>query len=120
MENTKENAQATADAVISNPVTVSTVKEYATNNGFTQIVPTVRANENGYTYLTFINADNKAENVYFSKEAAKLEKTKVGSIVGKGYFDDLTISEYARESDGAAMTKLGVKGGNRAELEDLL
>jgi len=47
-----------------------TVKEFTVDKGFTQIVPVVRTNVNGYPYLTFITEANVAENVYFSKAAS--------------------------------------------------
>lgn len=47
------------------------VKQFASEKGFTQIVPKVRVNENGYPYVTFIDGKNEAENIYFSKRAAE-------------------------------------------------
>lgn len=46
------------------------IKEYAQSKGITQIAPVVRTNVNGYPYLTLINAENVADNVYFSKAAS--------------------------------------------------
>jgi len=48
-----------------------TVKELCASKNFTSLAPVVRTNENGYPYITFIDKDNKAENIYFSKAAAQ-------------------------------------------------
>lgn len=47
-----------------------TIKEFCVKQGFTQIVPVVKTNINGYPYLTFIKGDNTAENIYFSRKAS--------------------------------------------------
>lgn len=49
---------------------VSTIKDYCKSKGFKQIAPTVRVNTNGYPFITFIDAINVAENIYFSRNAA--------------------------------------------------
>jgi hypothetical protein len=49
---------------------VNTIKDYCKSKGFTQIAPSIRSNTNGYPFITFIDAANKAENIYFSKNAA--------------------------------------------------
>ncbi len=49
-----------------------TAKEFMTNNGYTQFVKLVRCNSNGYPYITFIDSDNVATNVYFSKAASAM------------------------------------------------
>lgn len=54
----------------SKPLTVVSVKEWAKANGFVQMNPTIKTNEKGYPFVTFINKENKAENVYFSKKAS--------------------------------------------------
>lgn len=38
--------------------------------GLTEIVPKVRINSNGYPYVTFINSDNVATNIYFTVNAS--------------------------------------------------
>ncbi len=50
---------------------VSTIKDYCKSKGFTQIAPAIRTNTNGYPFITFIDANNIAENIYFSKNASK-------------------------------------------------
>lgn len=49
---------------------VVTIAEFAQERGFVSVAQEVRENANGYPYVTFIDADNVAENVYFSKDAA--------------------------------------------------
>lgn len=49
---------------------VQSIQEFAAEKGFVQFIPTVRANTQGYPFITFIDADNKAENIYFSKAGA--------------------------------------------------
>ena len=46
------------------------VKEFCSIMNFVQIAPEVRTNVNNYPYVTFINKDNVAENIYFSSKAA--------------------------------------------------
>jgi ATP sulfurylase len=58
---------ATVETVMLETVTL---KEFMSKHGFTQIVKDIRSNKNGIPYLTFITADNKAENIYFSKRLA--------------------------------------------------
>jgi len=54
-----------------NALRTVSVSEFAASKGFTQIIPTIRANVNGYPFVTFINDNNEAENVYFSKSSAE-------------------------------------------------
>ena len=49
---------------------VLTLREFCALKGFVQLAPVVRVNDNGYPFITFIDAANKAENVYFSKSAS--------------------------------------------------
>ncbi len=58
---------------------VQTIPEFAKEHGFIQVVDEIRLNTNGYPYVTFINKDNEAENVYLSKAAG--EKVHEGEQV---------------------------------------
>jgi len=49
-----------------------TAKEFMLKLGFTQFVKLVRCNCNGFPYLTFIDNNNVATNVYFSKAASTM------------------------------------------------
>ena len=76
MENLLENS----DAVNIRPTTMSVVdfcKSFVSldRNGketvvLTEIVPKIRVNANGYPYVTFINSDNVATNIYFTVNAS--------------------------------------------------
>lgn len=113
---TTANVTANVEATESN-VVVYEVQDFIKVKEFTQVVKEIRANANGYKYVTFITAGNIAENVYFSKGAAE-EVGPAKTPIGKGFFKELVVSEYARESDGVIMMKLSRKGGNRLELDD--
>lgn len=63
MENLLENA------VNTRPTTMSVV-EFCKSNDLTEIVPKIRVNSNGYPYVTFINSDNVATNIYFTVNAS--------------------------------------------------
>lgn len=92
------------------------IKDFAKAQGFVQINKTVRTNVNGYPYITFINAKNEAENVYFSKGGA--EEVKAGDNfieVASNY--DITM---ATNAEGEVRAKLCRKGGDRVSIDDLL
>ena len=93
------------------------VKQFCTEQGFVQIVKRVRSNANGYCFLTFITADNKAENVYFSKALDEL--TAEGTSVTKDYLSDKEIA-IVTNSSGEIRWKVCSKGGSlRADVDDL-
>jgi hypothetical protein len=48
------------------------IREFVDAEGYQEVNKEVRTNTNGYPFVTFINAENEAENIYFSKEQAKL------------------------------------------------
>lgn len=50
---------------------VESVKAFCIAQGFKQVTPKVRVNQNGYPFVTFIKSNNEAENIYFSKKAAE-------------------------------------------------
>jgi hypothetical protein len=76
----------------------------------------VRHNVNGYAYLTFINKDNQAENIYFSKGAS--EELMEGQVVDKDFLANYEIMDTTN-ADGEVRTKLVRKGGTRLELAEL-
>ena len=108
---------------ITNPVQQETelvtksIKEFVKDNGFTTIANTVRKNRNGYPFITFINDDNEAENIYFSKKAS--EGLEEGQPVNKELFKDLYIAE-TENAEGEKRMKLCKGGGNRLAIDDLL
>lgn len=95
---------------------VVTVAEFARTNKFTQIAPKVRANKNGYPFITFIDANNKAENVYFSKAAAK--NVKEGDSVTKDMLKGISVAPDTKNAAGESRVKL--VSSDRLDLEGLL
>lgn len=98
------------------PLETISVRDWMQANGFVQVYKEVRVNENGYPYVTFINADNKAENVYFSKNESKTHHE--GMAIERGFFDNLQIADVAN-ADGEVRTKLVGLNSNRIGVEDL-
>lgn len=93
---------------------VLTIKEFIASKKFASIVPIVRVNKNGYPYLTFIDSDNKAENVYFSKKAMVAE----GQVIDKQFLAGYQIAEVENGA-GEKRTKL-ISNSARVSLADLL
>lgn len=98
------------------PILAMPIKQFAQEKDFKQIVPTVRANTNKYPYLTFIDSKNVAENVYFSKNGAKL--VKEGDTVTKDMLAMFQVAETENEA-GEKRMKL-ISNSERIELSDLL
>ena len=110
-------AQTSAPVSTSAPLQTIGVKDFMIAQGFVSIVKTVRANANQYPYVTFINAKNVAENIYFSKRASVA--VTEGEEIGKGWLDKFQIA-ITTNAVGEPRTKLVSKGeGLRTELNDL-
>ena len=92
------------------------VKDFAKKRNFVSIVPTVRANENGYPYITFIDGDNKAENVYFSRAASAA--VPAGTVVDKALLEKYQIG-YTKNAAGEERVKL-ISNSERVDLSTLL
>jgi hypothetical protein len=108
---------------ITNPSTESTITtmsiaDFFAKHNVAQVNKTVATNTNGYPFVTFINKDNVAENVYFGKkDAIKYPKD---TPIAKGFFNTLQIAE-TKNADGEIRMKLCSKGaGNRLDVADLL
>tara|TARA_R110000796_G_scaffold118353_5_gene231999 strand:- start:8325 stop:8684 length:360 start_codon:yes stop_codon:yes gene_type:complete len=114
-----ENPTAASTGTTSTTSIVGTysMAEFFKQAGIIQVNPKVNANKNGYPFITFIDGDNKAENVYFSKSLAP-SFPKDTAIV-KGFFDDIQILNLKYE-DGETRLKLSSKGGNRLDAMALL
>lgn len=93
---------------------VQSIVEFAKASGFVQIVKTIRANTNGYPFLTFINKDNVAENIYFSKSA----QVVVGAPVTAEMLKQFQIAQCIN-AQGEPRTKL-VSNSERLDIADLL
>lgn len=95
----------------------TSVQSYMKAKDFNQVVNHVRQNTNGYSYVTFINTANEAENVYFSKNASA--KFAQGDAIVKGFFDNIEVGEYPNAA-GELRTKLTLKGESmRVDANDL-
>jgi len=94
---------------------VQTIKDFCKSKGFTQVAPSVRENTNKYPFITFIDKDNKAENIYFSKAGAK--QVAVGTPVDKALLTTFQIG-YATNEQGEVRIKL-ISNSERLELADL-
>lgn len=89
------------------------LKEFMAEKGFTQVIPVVRKNSNSYPFLTFTNAKNEAENVYFSKSmSADAGKVDIE------FLRSLKACETAN-AEGDLRWKLTDSAGTRVELADL-
>ena len=83
---------------------------------FAQIIPVVRRNTNGYAFLTFTSADNKAENIYFSKTMS--DSLTEGEKVSIDFLRSLKACETAN-SNGELRWKLTDSAGSRVDLSAL-
>lgn len=94
---------------------ISTVLNFSKSKGFVSINPQVRINTNKYPYLTFLDKEGKAENVYFSKSSAG--RVAEGQFLGKDDFKALSIAEVKNE-EGEDRMKLTFS--NYVSIEDML
>jgi hypothetical protein len=102
---------------MANQLSTVSVQEFMRSNNFISVVKLVRENANGYPYVTFITADNKAENIYFSKNASAM--TATGETIARGFFSPFMIG-YTTNAEGESRTKLVSQGeSNRITAEDL-
>ena len=98
------------------PLRVQSVRDYMLENKLT-VHNAVRHNTNGYAYLTFINADNEAENVYFAKTiSANFAKDMP---VVRGFFDELQIGWTTNEGGEQRVKLIPIGNGTRLETADL-
>ena len=95
---------------------VSSIKDFAKQKGFVQLVPSVRVNMNGYPFVTFIDGDNKSENIYFSKKAA--QGVTAGTPVSKEMIGNYQIAITENE-EGEERIKL-ISNSDRVNIADLL
>lgn len=116
---TNRRTQATATE-ITNDLKVITVKEFIQENNFVEVNNEVNENTNGYPFVTFIDADNKAENVYFSIEESQNHQKGDPISVVDGFFKDLQIA-FTTNANGEERIKLvGMGSSKRESLADLL
>jgi hypothetical protein len=97
-----------------------TVKDWAAEFNLKQIGNggVVNYNTNGYPYITFVDANNEAENIYFSKRGAQM--VAEGQVIEKGFFDDFQMCLAMSPTNGL-LWKISPKGeSTRIELADVL
>lgn len=94
----------------------ATIKDFCAERGFTQLGNnnSVGITVKGVTFVTFINAENVAENIHFSKGSTAV----AGEAVTKELLEGYQIV-YTTNAQGEHRIKLGRKGGNRVLLTDL-
>ena len=108
---------------VTNPTANSTeikamsVPDFFKASNISQVNPVVDVNVNGYPFITLINANNEAQNIYFSKKAST--SYSKGTPIVKGFFDELQFVESVN-ADGETRIKLSLKGGNRLDAMSLL
>ncbi len=92
-----------------------TLKEFATKRNIVHVAKHVRENQKGYPFITMIDKDNVAENIYFSKKAA--ETVTVGTVVDKGLMKGFMIG-YTKNEAGEDRIKI-ISNSERVEITDL-
>ena len=93
------------------------ISEFIKSKGFVEINNAVRTNANGYPFVTFINAANVAENVYFSKASGA--SIKQGDVLSIEMLNNYRVAETTN-ADGEVRTKLVSANSNRISLASLL
>ena len=93
-----------------------TIKEFALANDIKTYALTVRANMNGYLFVTFISATNEATNVYFSKSMT--EKITAGDDVKVLFKEHACQIAETTNADGETRLKL-IGNSERGNIEDL-
>jgi hypothetical protein len=91
-----------------------TIASWCAENNIASTSKSVRSNTNGYCYVTFINKENKAENVYFSQKS----EVGAGDLVTKELFAQYEIG-HCTNADNEIRIKLIRKGGDRVDVADL-
>ena len=95
------------------------IAKFCTDEKIENIVPTVRANENGYKFITMvriIDGANKSENIYMSKSTA--EQFEVGQVLSNDELKKFSVC-HTTNADGEARTKLTVGASTWVAVKDL-
>ena len=93
------------------------IKDWVSDNNIIHVNKEIGWNENGYPFVTFINDQNVAENVYFSKKQA--EKLNKGDVLVKGFFNDKMMT-LTTNAEGEKRLKISSKSENRLDIGDIL
>lgn len=111
-----EKNTAAAAAPQTNPAEIGnfeTIQEFCERKKFIHVNNAVGESVKNVPFVTFINEDNEAENVYFSRNASAT--TGVGETVDQAFLEQYRIG-VVTYPDGETRTKLITKGGNRVVL----
>lgn len=92
---------------------VISIKEFCQANNIVSLAKCVRENINGYAFITFIAADNKAENVYFSKNSQAV----AGEVITKDLLAQYQVAEVTN-AEGEIRMKL-ISNSERIDIADL-
>ncbi len=93
----------------------ASVQDFMASNGFVQVHKEVRKNANGYSYITFINSKNEAENVYFASTIAS--EYPAGTPIEKGFFAGLQIGETYNAAGELRIKLIPISSGNSQRLD---
>lgn len=99
-----------------NQLKTLSVKDWAKQNNIASVAPVVRTNENGYPYVTMINANNEATNVYFSRAAS--QAVDAGTPITKELMKAHQIG-ITTNAEGEERIKL-ISNSARIDLDSLL
>ncbi len=91
-------------------------KEFTSSKEFVSVVPKIRVNTHGYPFVTLINKENKAENIYFSKSASA--SLKADEAITKGFFDKYQVADTVNAQGEARVKFIG--NSERVSIEELL
>ena len=95
------------------------IATFCTDEKIVNIVPTVRANENGYKFLTMvrvIDGANTSENIYLSKSTA--EQFEEGQVLSKDELKKFSVC-HTTNAEGEDRTKLTVGASTWIAVSDL-
>lgn len=93
------------------------VSEFCATNNLVEVAKSVRVNSNGYQFVTFIDKDNTALNLYLSKSLC--EEIPEGTPIIKGFFSNKVVVE-TENAEGETRFKLAHKDSQRVDLADVL
>lgn len=95
------------------------IVKFCTEEEIVHIVPAVRANENGYKFLTMvriIDGANKSDNIYMAKTTAK--QYEVGQVLSNEELKKFSVC-HTTNNDGEPRTKLTVGASTWVAVKDL-
>ncbi len=96
------------------------IVKFCAEEKIAHIVPAVRANENGYKFLTLIrniDGENKSENIYMSKATA--EQYELGQVLSNDELKKFSVIHTTNKA-GEARTKLTVGASTWVAVKDLV